>query len=36
MDFIEMGVNTRNWFGSTHNRHYWRALENAALEMRAL
>jgi hypothetical protein len=26
MDLIEIGVNTRNWADSAHNRDYWRAL----------
>ena len=31
MDIKEIGVNTRN---SAKNRDYWRALENAALNLR--
>jgi hypothetical protein len=34
MDFKEIGMNTRNWVDSVHNRHYWRALANAALNLR--
>jgi hypothetical protein len=34
MDPIEIGVNTRNWFDSTQDRDYWRALVNAALKLR--
>ena len=27
----EIGINTRNWVDSAHDRDYWRALVNAAL-----
>ena len=30
----EVGVHTRNWFNSTLSRDYWRALVNAALNLR--
>jgi hypothetical protein len=30
----EMGINTRNWVDSTQDRGYWRALVNAALNLR--
>ena len=29
----EIGINTRNWVGSTQNRDNWRALVNAALNL---
>ena len=28
MDIKEIGINTRNWFGSAQDRNYWRALVN--------
>ena len=31
IELKEIGVSTRNWVDSAHNRDYWRALENAAL-----
>ena len=34
MDFKEIGINTRNWVDSTQDRDYWRALVNAALNLR--
>ena len=34
MNLEEMGVNTRNCVGSTQDRDYWRALVNAALNLR--
>ena len=34
MDLKEMGVNKRNWVDSSQYRDYWRALENAALNLR--
>ena len=32
MDFKELGINTRNWVHSAQD--YWRALVNAALNLR--
>ena len=34
MDLKEVGINTRNWVDSAQNRDYWRALVNAALNLR--
>ena len=34
MDLKETGINTRNWVDSAQNRDYWRALVNAALNLR--
>jgi hypothetical protein len=34
MDLKEIGINTRNWVDSTQNRGYWRAVVNAALNLR--
>ena len=34
MDLEEIGINTRNWVGSTQDRDYWRALVNAAFNLR--
>ena len=34
MDLTEMGINTRNWVGSTQDSDYWRAFEKAALNLR--
>ena len=34
MDPKEMGVNTRNWYDLAQYGYYWRALENAALNLR--
>ena len=34
MDLKEIGVNTSNWIDSTHNRYYWRAPVNTALNLR--
>ena len=33
MNLKEMGINTRNWVGSTQDRDYWRALVNVALNL---
>ena len=33
-DLKEIGVNTRNWIDSAQDRNYWRALVNAALNLR--
>ena len=34
MDLKEMGINTRNWVDSAQDSDYWRALVNAALNLR--
>ena len=34
MDLEEIGINARNWFDSAQDRNYWRALVNAALNLR--
>ena len=34
MDLKEMGINTRNLVDSPQDRDYWRALVNAALNLR--
>ena len=34
MDIKEIDINTRNWVDSTQDRYYWRALVNAALNLR--
>jgi hypothetical protein len=34
MDLKEIGIITRNWVHSIKNRDYWRALVNAALNLR--
>ena len=34
MDLEEIGINARNWVGSAQDRDYWRALVNAALNLR--
>jgi hypothetical protein len=34
MDLKEIGINTRNWVDSAQDREYWRALVNAALNLR--
>ena len=34
MDLKEIVINTRNWVDSTQVRDYWRALVNAALNLR--
>ena len=33
-DLKEIGVNTRNWVDLAQDRDYWRALVNAALNLR--
>ena len=35
MDLKEISVNTRNWVDPAQDRDYWRALVNAALNLRA-
>ena len=32
MDLKEIGIETRNWVDSAHERDYWTALVNAALD----
>ena len=34
VDFKEIVVNARNWVDSAHDRGYWRALANAAFNLR--
>ena len=34
MDLKEIGINKRNWVDLAHDRDYWRALVNAALNLR--
>jgi hypothetical protein len=34
LDFKELDISTRNWVGSAQGRDYWRALVNAALNLR--
>ena len=34
MDLKKIGINTRNWVDSAQDRNYWRALVNAALNLR--
>ena len=34
MDLKEIGISTRNWVGSVEDRDCWRALMNAALNLR--
>ena len=34
MNLEEIGDNARNWVDSAQNRNYWRALVNAALNLR--
>ena len=35
MDLEEIGINAGNWVDSAQDRNYWRALVNAALNLRA-
>ena len=34
MDLEEIGINVGNWVDSAQDRNYWRALVNAALNLR--
>ena len=34
MDLEEIGISAGNWVDSARNRNYWRALVNAALNLR--
>ena len=34
MDLEEIGINAGNWIDSAQDRNYWRALVNAALDLR--
>ena len=34
MGLEEIGINAANWVGSAQDRNYWRALVNAALNLR--
>ena len=34
MDLNEIGISTRNWIDVAQDRDYWRALANAALNLR--
>jgi hypothetical protein len=34
MDLKEIGINTTSWVDSAQDRDYWRALVNAALNLR--
>ena len=34
MDLEEIGINARNWVDAAQDRDYWRALVNAALNLR--
>ena len=36
MDLEEIGINAGNWVDSAQDRDYWRALVNAALNLRIL
>ena len=36
MDFEERGINAGKWVDSAQDRNYWRALVNAALNLRVL
>jgi hypothetical protein len=33
MNLEKIGINTGNWVDSDHDRNYWRALVNAALNL---
>ena len=34
MDLKEIGTNAKNWVDSVQDRNYWKALGNAALDLR--
>ena len=34
MGFADTGINMRNWVDSVQDKHYWKALVNAALNLR--
>ena len=34
MNLKEMGINTRNWVDLAQDRDYWKAVVNAALNLR--
>ena len=34
MDLEEIGINAGNWVDSVQDRNYWRAIVNAALNLR--
>ena len=34
MDLKETGINTRHWVDSAQDKDYWKALVNAALNLR--
>ena len=34
MDLVEIGINAGKWLDSAQDRNYWRALVNAALNLR--
>ena len=34
LDLKEIGISSRNWVDSAQDRDYWRALVNAALNLR--
>ena len=36
MDLEEIGINAGNWVDSAQDKNYWRALVNAALNLRVL
>ena len=36
MDLKVIGIDTRNWVDSAQDRDYWKALVNAALNLRVL
>ena len=36
MDLEDIGINADNWVDSAQDRNYWRALVNAALNLRVL